>query len=92
MTTEHQPDDFSKVADKSQDHQVTEFEVPQVTELLSPKGANKDEPETVPDVIPRETSLPLDETQMTPTTSGSRPHRVTKPSTKYSPELYDLTQ
>ena len=74
------------------DHQATELEGPQVTELLSPKGADKDKPETVPDAVPRETLLPVDETQMTPPMSHSRPCRVTKPSKKYSPETYDLSQ
>ena len=90
MATKQQPNDLANVANESLDHQATEFEGPQVTELLSPQGADKDEPETVPDVVPRKTSLPLDETQMTPTRSGSRPRRVTKPSKKYSPDLYDL--
>ena len=92
VTFEHQPHDFANDADKSLDHQVTEFQGPKVTESPSRQGANRDKPETVPDNIHRETSLPLDETQMTQTTSGSRPRRVTKPSTKYSPELYDPKQ
>ena len=83
--------DPGHAADDLPDDAATELTGPQVTDVMDLRDAMKDEPQTEPEV-PTVTLPPMTGTPISPPASHSRPRRNTKPSKKYCPEDYDLTQ